>query len=61
MRAAEVGSVRDSRESGSPADLYLDLPVGGFSMTDFASIDRIIEAGYEYTVRRLRDLKSKGD
>lgn len=58
MRSAEVGSVRDSRIAGSPADLYLDLPVAGYAMTDFKKIDRIVEAGYDYTVRRLQDMKN---
>ncbi len=53
MRTAEISSVRDSRIAGSPADLYLQVPVEGIAMTDFASIDRIVALGYDYTARRL--------
>jgi len=58
MRMAEVGSVRDSIVSGSPADLYLRMPADGYAMTDFEAIDRLVEIGYEHTLRRVRDLKS---
>ena len=57
MRSAEVSSVRDSRIAGSPADIYLDLPVAAYAMTDFKKIDRIVDTGYEYTVRRLNEMK----
>jgi NTE family protein len=53
MRTAELSSVRDSRVAGSPADLHLQVPVDGISMTDFKSIDRIVALGYDYTARRL--------
>jgi predicted acylesterase/phospholipase RssA/CRP-like cAMP-binding protein len=55
MRSAEIASVRDSRVSGEPADLYLHVPLEGYTMSDFAAIDDIVEAGYEYTMRRLED------
>lgn len=55
MRTAEIGSVRDSKVSGSPADLYLHVPLEGIAMTDFQAIDRIVAAGYEYTARRLEE------
>lgn len=57
MRMAEVGSVRDSKASGSPADLYLQLPVDRYSMTDFHAIDAIVDAGYEYTLSRIKELR----
>ncbi len=53
MRSAEIASVRDSRASGSPADLYLHVPLEGYTMSDFDAIDEIVEAGYQYTMRRL--------
>ena len=53
MRSAEIASVRDSRTSGSPADLYLHVPLEGYTMSDFDAIDEIVEAGYQYTMRRL--------
>jgi NTE family protein len=58
MRSVEVSSVRDSRIAGTPAEIYLDLPVSEYAMTDFEKIDRIVETGYEYTVRRLKDMKN---
>jgi predicted acylesterase/phospholipase RssA/CRP-like cAMP-binding protein len=58
MRTAEIASVRDSRTSGNPADLYLHPPVDDISMTDFQAIDRIVAIGYEYTLRRLEEWKS---
>jgi predicted acylesterase/phospholipase RssA len=58
MRSVEVSSVRDSRIAGSPAEIYLDLPVSEYAMTDFEKIDRIVETGYEYTVRRLKDMNN---
>jgi len=59
MRTAEVSSVRDSKISGSPADLYLHLPVDDISMTDFQKIDRIVAIGYESTMRRLEEWKNR--
>ncbi len=55
MRTAEIGSVRDARLAGSPADIYVHIPLEGISMTDFARVDQIIEAGYEYTTRHLAE------
>ena len=45
MRTAEIASVRDSQLSGSPADLYLPVPVEGIAMTDFKAIDPIVALG----------------
>jgi len=61
MRTAEISSVRDSRVSGSPADLYLHVPVEGIAMTDFASLDRIVALGYEYTMRRLEEYQRRSE
>ena len=54
MRTAEIGSVRDSRISGSPADVYIHVPLESISMTDFAQADRIIALGYESADRLLQ-------
>ena len=61
MRTAEIGSVRDSQVSGSPADLYLRVPVEGIAMTDFKALDRIVALGYEYTARRLDEHRARLD
>ncbi|HEX5473070.1 MAG TPA: patatin-like phospholipase family protein [Vicinamibacterales bacterium] len=60
MRTAEVASVRDSREAGSPADLYLHVPLDGFTMRDFRAIDAIADAGYEYASRYLESETGAG-
>jgi predicted acylesterase/phospholipase RssA len=59
MRTAEVSSVRDSRVSGSPADLYLHPPLDSIGMTDFHAIDRIVAIGYEYALRSSKDWKTR--
>ena len=58
MRSAEISSVRDSKLAGSPANLYLHPPIDEISMTDFQSLDRIVNIGYEYGSRKLLDWKS---
>ena len=55
MRAAEISSVRDAKAAGSPADLYLDVPMDGIAMSDFGAIDRIVALGYDYTARRIEE------
>ena len=57
MRTTELSSIRDSRGTRSPADLYLKPPVDHFPMTAFDQIDRIVELGYEYTSRYLQSFK----
>jgi len=59
MRSAEIGSVRDSKLAGSPADLYLHPPLDAISMTDFKSFDRIVAIGYEHASARLQEWKSR--
>jgi predicted acylesterase/phospholipase RssA/CRP-like cAMP-binding protein len=54
MRTTELSSIRDSRGTHNPADLYLKPPVDQFPMTAFDQIDRIVELGYEYTSRYLQ-------
>jgi NTE family protein len=58
MRTAEIGSVRDSHAAGSPADLYLDLPVDGIGMSEFSAIDRLVTLGYDYTARRIEHYRA---
>jgi predicted acylesterase/phospholipase RssA len=58
LRTAEVGSVRQSKISGSPADLYLHPPLDSIAMTDFQGIDRIIAIGYEYAIRNSKHWKT---
>ena len=35
------------------ASLYLEPPLDGFGLTDYAAIDRIVEIGYRHASERL--------
>ena len=54
MRAVMVASERKSREVELMADFYLRPPVDRFRMDDFARIDEIVQAGYEYARGEVR-------
>lgn len=47
MRTVELASVRDSREAGQPADLYVAPRVDDVAMNQFARIDELVDRGYE--------------
>lgn len=53
MRTVQLASVRDSRVSGVPADLYLNPPVGDIGMSDFERLDEIVERGADYARKQL--------
>jgi predicted acylesterase/phospholipase RssA/CRP-like cAMP-binding protein len=55
MRTVEIGSVRDSRDGGIPAELYLKVPVGNTPMTRFNEMDRLVAIGYEYAMQKLEN------
>ena len=59
LRTAEISSVRDSNASGSPANLYLHVPVGDVAMSDFHAIDRLVTLGYDYTARRIEEHRTR--
>ena len=59
LRTAEISSVRDSNASGSPANLYLHVPVGDVAMSDFHAIDRLVTMGYDYTARRIEEHRTR--
>ena len=52
MRATEVGSQQKTDEVKRDADLCLRPPIDEFGVLEFESIDRIVEVGYRYAVRR---------
>ena len=54
-RTVFVSSVRDGQAAAAASDLHLDPPLEGIGMSDFAAIDRIVEAGYQHALARLRD------
>lgn len=53
MKSAEIGTMAKVRELGEQADLLLRPPVARFGLTDIKSFDKIVEAGYEHTRKRL--------
>lgn len=55
MKAAEIGTMAKIRELGEQADLLLRPPVARYGLTEVKSFDRIVEAGYEHTRRRLSE------
>jgi len=52
-RTTMLGSVHHGDAVKKQADFWLDLPLDGFSMLDFAEIDRIVAAGYAYARRQI--------
>ena len=52
-RTVFVSSVRDVQEQARHCDLYLEPPLDGTGMSDFAAIDRIVDAGYRHAVARI--------
>ena len=60
LKANEMGRLGRVRELGRQADLLLNPPVRQFGMTEVKSFDRIVEAGYQYSVGKLESwLKSR--
>jgi NTE family protein len=55
MRASQLASVRDSRDSGFEADLYLNPDLSDVGMTDFRRIDELIERGRQFARRHLEE------
>lgn len=59
-RTVTLASVRDARNAGTPADLYLHPPVDDIGMSDFARLDEIVERGARY-VHALLDRDGVAD
>jgi predicted acylesterase/phospholipase RssA/CRP-like cAMP-binding protein len=57
MRSAQLASVRDSRISGMPADLYLHPPVDDFGMGDFDRLEELVEIGRAHAREQLAGWK----
>jgi NTE family protein len=55
LKSAEIGTMAAVRAAGERADLLLRPPVSRFSLTDVASFDEIVEAGYQHARRALED------
>jgi predicted acylesterase/phospholipase RssA len=60
MRTLMVASERKSREVELMADFYLRPPLERFRVDDFARIEEIAEAGYEYTRKEIQGWKENG-
>jgi NTE family protein/lysophospholipid hydrolase len=54
-RTTTVGSIRFLEAAKRAADYCLDPPVRDFGVFDWRSIDRIIDIGYRYALRKLDD------
>jgi predicted acylesterase/phospholipase RssA len=52
-RTTTVGGIRAIESAKAQADLYFEPPVGQFNVFDWRSVDKIIEAGYRYALRKL--------
>ena len=59
-RTMTLGSVRDARNAGTPADIYLHPPVDDIGMGDFARLDEIVERGLSYARARLLACEAVG-
>ena len=57
-RSAFVTSVnsRNALQESGLADIYLQLPMGKWSMMDFKCMDEIVEAGYQSAFEQLKNL-----
>ena len=55
LKATEIGTMARTKELCKQADLLLQPPVGGFSMTEVRGFDRIVQVGYEHTRERLAE------
>ncbi|MBX7219832.1 MAG: cyclic nucleotide-binding domain-containing protein [Blastocatellia bacterium] len=56
-RSALLSSIHSANQIAKRADLYLEPPVESFSMLDFAPLEALAEAGYQYTKERVKMVK----
>lgn len=55
MRTTVLGSVNQRNQLVKDVDLYLRPPVQAYKLLDFSALDALIEIGYRYTQKRLRE------
>ncbi len=55
MKATETATLEQIRKHGEMADLLVVPDLQRFGMTDVKSYDKIVQAGYEYTVELLKN------
>ena len=53
LKATEIGTQNQVRESGKQADLLMQPPVRQFSLTGVKAFDRIVDAGYQHARSEL--------
>lgn len=53
IRATTLASAQNAASARSQADLYLDLPVGGFNMFDVTALEQIVEIGYRHAQEKI--------
>jgi predicted acylesterase/phospholipase RssA/CRP-like cAMP-binding protein len=61
LKATEIGTQAQVRESGQRADLLLRPPVRKFGLTAVKAFDEIVDAGYNYALSELREWQNNGD
>jgi predicted acylesterase/phospholipase RssA/CRP-like cAMP-binding protein len=54
LKATEIGTQMQVRESGKQADLLLRPPVRQFGLTDVKAFEKIVETGYQYARSELK-------
>jgi predicted acylesterase/phospholipase RssA len=56
LRALECHQAGHRRRQRAGAAFVFDLPVGGYGLIDFPSLDPIVEAGYRYATTAIEAL-----
>ncbi len=55
MRSSMVGSAQRLRQIVQEADFCFEPPVGGFGLTEYESIEKIVDAGYRHAQQRIEE------
>ena len=58
IRSSMVSSIKKSREIIREADYYIDPPVSKFGLTDYDSIDEIVDVGYRYAQTKIEEWRN---
>jgi len=61
MRTIMVGSANKEIHAKKAADFDFCPPVGGFGLLEFDAIDNIVETGYLYAKKRIKEFQEKGN
>lgn len=57
-RSTMLSSKQRAREAKAAADVYLRPPIDEFGLLDFKDLERIVEAGYRYTLERIDEIRA---